>query len=425
MAEYLDIISLIFLVATIAVGFLKNMNIGLLAIGASIILGRMAGISDKEIYSGFDAKLFTQLVGIMYLFGVAQVNGTLEVIAKKGIASVGNKTYLVPIIIWLIGGFLTTIGPGNIAMGSLMSMVAITVAVSMGKNPIYYALIAKAGTNGFAMSPITPTGIIGANLGEAAGYNKSIFELPVFFNLIIWGVVCFIAFVLVYYKRTNIGGEVKVIDKNELGTLNKEQKITISGIIVMVVMVIVFKIDVGLASFFVAAILSFIGVCKEKSALSKVPWGTLMLICGVNVLMNLVNQLGGIAVLTNGLLSIMTESSAPAIIAGAGSLLSSVSSASGVVMPTLIPTIAGIVEQFNGGNEMFIELLSALMSGAYSSAFSPASTGGGLILAAAASAAGFSDKEQNKIFGHLIIAGIGISLLNVGLAWLGIYSFIG
>ncbi|OON96786.1 MAG: hypothetical protein ATN32_06095 [Candidatus Epulonipiscium fishelsonii] len=423
--ENLDVISLIFLVVVITVGFLKNMNIGLLAIGASIVLGRMAGISDKEIYSGFDAKLFTQLVGIMYLFGVAQVNGTLELVAKKGIAMVGNKTYLVPVIIWFIGGFLTSIGPGNIAMGSLMAMVAITVAVSMGKNPVYYALIAKAGTNGFAMSPITPAGIIGTNLGEAAGYDGSIFELPVYFNLIIWGIVCFIAFSIAYSRNMNIGTEIKIIKKDELGKLDKEQKITISGIIVMVAMVLVLKIDVGLASFFVAAILSFIGVCKEKSALAKVPWGTLMLICGVGVLMNVVNQLGGITVLTDGLLSIMTEGSAAAIIAGASSLLSSVSSTSGVVMPTLIPTLPGIVEQFNGGSEMFVELMSAVMSGSFSSAFSPASTGGGLILAAAASAAGFSDKEQNKIFGHLILAGIGISLLNVGLAWLGLYSFIG
>ncbi len=145
------------------------MNIGLLAIGASIILGRIAGISDSSIYAGFDAKLFTQLVGVTYLFGVAQVNGTLELVAKKTVSLVGDKTYLVPFILWILGGFLTAIGPGNISMGALMTVVAITIAVSTGQNPIFYALVVKAGTNGFAMSPITPAGIVGANLGSASG----------------------------------------------------------------------------------------------------------------------------------------------------------------------------------------------------------------------------------------------------------------
>ncbi|OOB77912.1 MAG: hypothetical protein BEN18_09070 [Epulopiscium sp. Nuni2H_MBin001] len=424
MAQYLDIISLVFLVVTITVGFLKKMNIGLLAIGASIILGRIAGISDSSIYAGFDAKLFTQLVGVTYLFGVAQVNGTLELVAKKTVSLVGDKTYLVPFILWILGGFLTAIGPGNISMGALMTVVAITIAVSTGQNPIFYALVVKAGTNGFAMSPITPAGIVGANLGSASGYDPATFSMPVFYNLILWGFVCFILFTILFRKSIKKGEGT--LDRASLGKLNKEQWITIVAMGIMVAMVLGFNIDVGLASFFMAALLSFIGICDEKAALAKVPWGTLMLICGVGVLMNIVNQLGGITLLTTALLSIMTESTSGAIIAGASSLLSFVSSTTGVVMPTMIPTLGGIVTEF-GGNVEFVELLSCVMTGSFSAAFSPASTGGGLILAAVASTSGnkISDAEQNKIFGQLFMAGIGVSVLNVFLAWIGLYSFIG
>ncbi len=248
--------------------------------------------------------------------------------------------------------------------------------------------------------------------------------MPVFYNLILWGFVCFILFTILFRKSIKKGEGT--LDRASLGKLNKEQWITIVAMGIMVAMVLGFNIDVGLASFFMAALLSFIGICDEKAALAKVPWGTLMLICGVGVLMNIVNQLGGITLLTTALLSIMTESTSGAIIAGASSLLSFVSSTTGVVMPTMIPTLGGIVTEF-GGNVEFVELLSCVMTGSFSAAFSPASTGGGLILAAVASTSGnkISDAEQNKIFGQLFMAGIGVSVLNVFLAWIGLYSFIG
>ncbi|WP_305768003.1 SLC13 family permease [Candidatus Epulonipiscium viviparus] len=420
MAEYFDIISLVFLIVTITVGFLKKMNIGLLAIGMSIVLAQLAGFSSSQVYAGFDAKLFTQLVGVTYLFGIAQVNGTIELLVKKTLALVGNKSFLVPIILFLTSGFFTAIGPGNISMGALMTVVAITIAVYMGKNPIFYALVTKAATNGFGLSPITPAGIISTNLGEAAGFSG--FEMGVFLNVILWGVVCFITFALIF-RKSDKATTAKVLKMEDLEAFTRPQIITIIGMVVMVSMVLFLGIDVGLASFFVAAILSFMGICKEKSALAKVPWGTLMLICGVGLLMNLVNQLGGVALLTEALLSIMTENTATPIIAGVSSLLSSVSSTSGVVLPTMYPTLTGIVQEFPSLS--FTELASCVATGSFSSAFSPASTGGGLILAAYATATNSSENELNKIFGKLCVIAVGISILNVVLAWLGLYSIIG
>ena len=59
----------------------------------------------------------------------------------------------------------------------------------------------------------------------------------------------------------------------------------------MVYLVMFRRLDVGLTSFFVAAVLILLGVAKEKQALAKIPWGTLLLICGVGVLMNVVIEM--------------------------------------------------------------------------------------------------------------------------------------
>ncbi len=419
MFENLAVVSIIFLVIVIGIGFIKKMNIGYLAIGASVILAAIGGISAAEVYAGFDAKLFTQLVGVTYLFGIAQNNGTLELLAKKGVAMLGEKTWLVPFMLFFITGILSALGPGHISMGALMTVAAVTIAVNMGKNPILYALVAKAGANAFSMSPISPAGILGTSLGEKV--NQFGFEMPVFFNGVLWGIVCFIIFSIAF--RSQDKEEIKILKATDLPSMNKEQYVTLGGIAVMIVIVLGFNQDVGLASFLVAAILSMTGYCDERKAASKIPWGTLILICGTGVLINLVNLMGGITILTDTLLAVTGPKTAAPLLAAASSLLSLVSSTTGVVMPMLMPTLPEIVAEY--GNLSFIELTSAVVTASFSSAFSPASTGGGLILAAYAAAANVSAEEQNKLFGKLLIIAVIVSLTNVVLSGVGFYSFLG
>ena len=72
------LLSLLFLLIAIFLGFFRHMNTGLLAIGFSLVLGRLNGIPDKEVINGFNYSLFMILLGVTYLFSLAQLNGSLE-----------------------------------------------------------------------------------------------------------------------------------------------------------------------------------------------------------------------------------------------------------------------------------------------------------------------------------------------------------
>ncbi len=71
-----------------------------------------------------------------------------------------------------------------------------------------------------------------------------------------------------------------------------------------------------------------------KRQRSPHPWGTLLLICGVGVLMNVIILTGGIDLLSDALASIMSDSSAVSILGITAGVLRG-SPTSGVVMPTL------------------------------------------------------------------------------------------
>ena len=87
-----------FLLLAIMLGFIRKMNTGLLCIAFALLLGRMAGISDAEIIKGFNASLFLMLLGVTYLFSLAQINGRLDLLALNVIYLSSKRVYLNPII---------------------------------------------------------------------------------------------------------------------------------------------------------------------------------------------------------------------------------------------------------------------------------------------------------------------------------------
>lgn len=79
----LPVIALLFLVAAIVIGFVRNINVGFTCLGLSLILGIIGGVGTSTILGGFPSKLFMTLLGTMFFFSLLQENHTLELLSKK------------------------------------------------------------------------------------------------------------------------------------------------------------------------------------------------------------------------------------------------------------------------------------------------------------------------------------------------------
>ena len=80
------VLSLIFLVLVLVLGFWKKVNMGYLAMGAALILGRIGGVADKAIISSFNTSLFVSLIGPAFLFSMAVNNGRSTCLRKRSFA---------------------------------------------------------------------------------------------------------------------------------------------------------------------------------------------------------------------------------------------------------------------------------------------------------------------------------------------------
>lgn len=81
------------------------------------------------------------LLGVTYLFGLAEWNGTLKLLTKKITVLAGKRTYLIPVVMYLFATVLSALGPGTIPTTAIMMVFGMTLAVEMKINPAMLAAI--------------------------------------------------------------------------------------------------------------------------------------------------------------------------------------------------------------------------------------------------------------------------------------------
>jgi di/tricarboxylate transporter len=429
---------LICLFLAILLGFVRKMNTGLVAMGLAFIVGRAGGLSDAQIIEGFNSSLFVMLLGVTYLFSIAQVNGTLELFARKVVNLTGKRVYLLPIVVFLLSSFLSVIGPGSIPVMALMMPFSMALAAELEMSPLLLAPMGVLGACGAGVSPLAPTGIIGLALSAQIGFTG--IELPYLVNsyvvLTIWASVLYFALgghrlrvrppssVKCNLSHDSTREDVLVEASPEaLPKFSPAQKTTLAGITCMVLGALLLKVNVGLASFLVSFMLTLAGVADERQAIAGVPWGTLLLVTGVGVLMEVGIELGSIELLGSFLARFMNKSTCPLFTGLTAGVMSWFSSTSGVVLPTLIPTVPKIISSVGGGIEP-LTLVSAITNSAHAAASSPLSTGGALALAAYMGQSKKPGGEQQKLFVKMfLVSAIGVLFVSV-LGGLGLYDFV-
>lgn len=408
----MQIVTLIALVLAIFIGFKRKINTGLLGILFAFILGQfMLDINGKEIIKGFPTNLFFTLLGMTFLFSIAKVNGTLELISKKVCLVTNGNTKLLPIIFFVMSGIISAFGPGAIVITALMAPIAMQLSEEENISPLLMGIMVIAGSIAGGLSPLSPSGIVANSLSAENGVlntANSVF-LGSFIFMTIFALIFYI--VLKGYKLPR--NEKKQNDKLEF---NGSQKMTIVILIIVIIGILILKWDIGLTAFAGSTILLLLKVADEKKSIDGIPWGTLILISGMAILVNVVSKGGGIDALSDILMNFMTQKTATALIGLIAGLMSAVSSASGVVMPTLIPVAKNMSGEIGISSKI---LITALVTGAHTVTFSPLSTLGALILASA------SEKvDKQKLFTQLMGVAVLALVISAILGLIGVYNIL-
>lgn len=412
--------SMIALVAIVIYSCFKEVNVGILGVAAAILVGMgYAGMKLAEIYKGWPISLFMILVGVTFMFSAAQVNGTMDKLSARCVRLAGGNVMLIPVIYFLLVTFITTIGPGNIAATALLAPVGMAIAGRIGVNPMIMTMLIVGAANGAAFSPFAPTGLISngiiAKIAPQIGLDPS--TLPGLGWKIHWyseflqGIVNWAGFFifggLAWMKNAKSN---KDFDINEIAPkpepFTAKQWYTLATIAALVIAVIFFKLDVGMVGFIIGATYIIFDIADDGASIKKMPWGVIVMVCGMSVLIDVMDKAGGLNALVNIIGQVSNATTVTGIVGFIAGLISAYSSSSGVVMPMFLNMVPGLLKEVGAtSTQDAVALISSINIGAHLVDTSPLSTLGALCIANAVT------EDKATLFRNLLIWGISMSVV--------------
>lgn len=395
--------SLIALLVAIVLSMVSRLNVGVLSIAFAWLIGvYLAGWKPEQVAAGFPTTLFLTLAGVALLFSLADANGTLERLTQRAVRMARGNARLLPVVFFVIAFVISSVGPGGISSVALIIPLAMPICTRAGISRFLTSLMVTNGANAGNLSPVSSVGIIAnAKMAEAGigGHAGKVW----FANLLAHVVVSLVAYVVLIRRHAPVTATVGDTDI-DVADFEGRHWLTIGMIVGWIVGVVVLKLNVGMAAFAAASLIVVGNAADEPSALKKVPWGVMVMVCGVTVLIAVLEKTGGMDLFSAMLAKLAIPSTIDGTIAFVTGLISTWSSTSGVVLPAFLPAVPSLVSKVGGGDPLAVAL--SINIGSALVDVSPLSTLGALCLATVS-----DTTESRLLFKKLLIWGLSMSVV--------------
>ncbi|ORB30519.1 SLC13 family permease [Mycolicibacterium parafortuitum] len=417
----LELIPILALIAMFICATLLPINMGTLGFVAAFLVGTLAvGMSTDDIIAGFPSDLFLTLVGVTYLFAIAQNNGTVDLMVRGALQLVRGRVTFIPWVMFGITAVLTALGALGPAAVAIIAPIALTFAKRYKINALLMGMMVIHGAQAGGFSPISIYGVTVNNIAEKAGLVNSpltLFLGSLFFNAGI-GILLF-AFLggrklLGRTTRDHVDdeadggsgptphgahrpGDPPVFSGHGTGasaatlvappntalsplprrTVSFDQVLTLVGLAALALFSLILDLDIGFVSMTVAAVLALASPKAQKGAVSQISWSTVLLIGGVLTFVGVLQEAGSVEWVGNGVASIGMPLLVALLLCYLGAIVSAFASSVailGATIPLAVPLLlAGEIGPV--GVIVALAIASTIVD------VSPFSTNGALVLA--------------------------------------------
>ncbi|MDT5299734.1 MAG: hypothetical protein QOG79_2976 [Mycobacterium sp.] len=415
-----ELIPILALVVMFIAATVLPVNMGALGFVAAFAVGTLAvGMDADQIIGGFPSSLFLTLVGITYLFAIAQNNGTVDLLVRGAVRLVRGRVALIPWVMFGITGVLTSIGALGPAAVAIVAPIALGFAARYKINALLMGMMVIHGAQAGGFSPISIYGVTVNNIADKAGLTNS--PLTLFLGSLLFNAAIGVLLFVFLGGRALIGRSVHDEDGTRpdddtgsvgggksaattmrgFGTtmtktpsqtvtvenapplatavkaISFEQILTLIGLASLAVFALILDLDVGFVSMTVAVILALASPKAQKGAINQISWSTVLLIGGVLTFVGVLQEAGTVDWVGNGVASIGIPLLVALLLCYIGGIVSAFASSTailGVTIPLAVPFLLA-------GDIGAIGVIVALSISSTIVDVSPFSTNGALVLA--------------------------------------------
>ncbi|MCW2582568.1 MAG: Dicarboxylate carrier MatC domain protein [Klenkia sp.] len=432
-----EIISILALVAIFAIATFLPINMGALAFVAAFLVGTLAvGMTTDDIIAGFPGELVLTLIGVTYLFAIAQNNGTVDLLVRGAVKLVAGRVAFIPWIMFAVTGVLTAIGALGPAAVAIIAPIALGFAARYRISPLLMGMMVVHGAQAGGFSPISVYGVTVNTIvadNDLPSSPVTVFLGSLFFNLAI-GAILFVVLggrKLVGRKVTDdeVTGEVPdttapdtsvavsghgasagsgVDTLTTTAKVTVEQVLTLVGLAALVLLALVFDLDIGFVSITIATVLALFSAARHKGAVMQISWTTVLLIAGVLTYVSVLQAAGTIEYVGQSVTSIGAPLLVALLLAYIGAVVSAFASSTaiiGVAISLAVPFLLA-------GEIGAVGVVVALAVSATIVDVSPFSTNGALVLANA------QDVDRDRFYKQILGYSGVVVLVGPLIAWL-------
>lgn len=402
------------LVVIFAIGTLRPVNLGVLALVLTFFVGTFAaGETPREMYSGFPVDLFVLLTGVTYLFGIAVKNGTVDWIVDTSVRRAGNRRAIIPWIVFALAAAPAMAGALGSTGVALLAPLAMRVAE---RCEIDRRLMGLMVVHGAAAGNFSPLNVLGAIVYQAVtsrGLEMSVWTL--FAGNLAGNLVLAVALVVIFGgRRPFTGGSgaspvaAPAAADSASRSLARDQICTIAALAGVAVVSLGFGLSIGFLAFAAAAALQLAFPKSSQGAERLVAWSVVLLVCGVVTYVGALQRYGTVAAVGESIASLGSPLVVALLICGVGAVTSAFASSAGI-LGAMIPLAAPLMAQGAIGTTGLVTALA--LSATFVDAM-PFSTVGALAVANA------SDSERTHVYRGLLAWGAAMVVISPLATWL-------
>ena len=414
------------IVLAVFLGYKTKINTGFFCIVFAYLIGCFAvGLKTKDVIGMWPTSTMFVIISVSLFYNFAALNGTLEKLSGSLLYACRKFPGMLPFALFFVAVILSVMGAAYFTVLAFLAPITMAICEESKMDKLTGAVAINCGALAGGNFPTAALGVIfrglmdtayeGAGLPALAdtfGPEMKVFGLAIVFSLILIAIFRF------GFKSNREIGKGVTFKKPE--AYDPKQKTTLRLMLIMMAVVLIFpllkllfpnvgfiktvagKIDVGLVAFIFTVIALLLKLAPQKDIIAKVPWNTILMIAGAGMLIGVAVKAGTIEAVSHWIGNNVPTFLVPIAFSFIGAFMSFFSSTTGVVCPALFPLIPGIAAA-TGLNP--ITLFACTILGAQSSAISPFSSGGSLILGSYG-----NDEERNKLFNRLLFVAVPISV---------------
>ena len=411
----------------IFLGYKTKINTGLFCLLFAYIIGCFVmGLKPKQVIGYWPTSTMFVILSVSLFYNFAAINGTLEKMSGALLYACRKFPGLLPYALLAVAVILSVMGATYFTVLAFLAPITLVICDESRMDKLTGAVAINCGALAGGNFPTSNLGVIFRGLADTAfeaspdvaavetfGMEMKIFLFSVLFSLVLVTIFRF-----GFKENRNIG---KGVTFKKPAVFTKDQKITLSLMMIMMVVVLIFplmqilmlgnaaiqyissKVDVGLAAIVFAVIALLLKLAPQKEALAKIPWNTIVMIAGAGMLIAVAVEAGTIDALSTWIGSNVPKPLVPIAFSIVGAIMSFFSSTTGVVAPALFPLIPNLAASAGLSSSA---LFACTIIGAQSSAISPFSSGGSLILGSTP-----KEEDRNMLFNRLLMVAVTISVL--------------